>query len=121
MADMIITIPKDQLLDAVRTNLIKHEAAYREASIGYKNTLASKLAAVLADVEIGKDTEAELRRVLLMPKPKNYGNQYARVIRMLEMHMGATLQLTEDQFRNYVEDDWDWTSDFHAGSSPYRS
>lgn len=120
MTNMTVQVPKKQLFDVLYTNRQNHEAAYKESSEGYRQTLLSQLANILSDLKIGKDVQADLRRVMMLPKPKSYSTEYGRVLKMLELHTGETMAIDEDQFKNYIEDDWSWSDEFAASTRAYK-
>ena len=43
-----------------------------------------------------------------LPVPEDHTRDYDRVIRMVEMHRGETLELDQEHFAQYVMDDWGW-------------
>ena len=55
------------------------------------------------------------------PKPVNATKEYERAIRMLEMTTRENVELTADEFRNYVEDDWEWSREAKTINSMYLS
>ena len=120
MPDMIVTVNQKVLLGFVTTNMEKHQREYHEARAGYADKLNTELSQILTDLQLGKDVYDRLRKVALMPKPRSYAAEYQRVVRMLELHTGETVSLSEEQYQNYVEDDWRWSGDFMSGTAPYK-
>lgn len=121
MTDVKIKVSKAELADVVGRNYKKHLDDYREACEGYRLKLLADLATLLSDLQIGKDIDLALRQVARLPRPQSHGSEYSRVIRMLGMHTGDTLEMSEDQFRNYVEDDWSWSSEFGTSVELYKA
>jgi hypothetical protein len=110
-----LQVQKAELLETLKTNLIKHETEYKAARLGYRNALTSKLSDMLSQIEVGKEVETKID----LPKPRNHGSDYTRVIRMLEMSIGDSITINEEQFRQYVMDDWDWRQDFTTTVTRY--
>jgi len=110
-----VQVNKGELLETLKGNQLKHESEYKAARLGYRNALTLKLSVMLGDIEVGKEIDTRID----LPKPRYYGNDYTRTIRMLEMHQEDVVTLSEEQFRHYVMDDWDWRNEFIAMSSQY--
>jgi hypothetical protein len=54
-----------------------------------------------------------------MTRPEDHTRDYDRVIAMLERHQGEAIDLLEDDFAMYVQDDWAWKAQFLASNSGY--
>lgn len=52
------------------------------------------------------------------PVPVDHTKDYARVLRMLDVHAADTIQLSEMDVVRYVHDDWDWQLEF-ANTASY--
>lgn len=110
-----VTVSKNELLAAMRANLTKHEAEYKEAIEGYKAAVIARLKKMLACAEAGKPVEEKIG----LPAPESHTEDYERVIRMLEMSKAEEISITENQFSQYVLDKWNWQRAFKALSTQY--
>jgi hypothetical protein len=45
-------------------------------------------------------------------QPESHMGDYARVLKMLEMDIKPEIMLDEQQFANYVMDEWNWKYNF---------
>lgn len=121
MSDVTVTVVKERLLDILRGNQASHTQTFREAIDGYRDKLKEGLNKLLSDLSYGRRIRDDLQRLAFLSEPESHAAEYSRVIRMLEMHQGETVQLSEEQFKNYVEDDWKWSDNFKTVSSSYSS
>jgi hypothetical protein len=58
---------------------------------------------------------------LSLEAPKDHTRDYDRAIAMVEMHQGETIQLTEEDVAQYIQDDWRWKRAFINNSSSYAA
>lgn len=113
----VVTVNKFELLNALNDNLAKHEAELSEAKADFQVALKKRLASMLKDVKAGKEINLN---VGISPPPDNR-KSYQRVIHMLGMSVAEQIQITEQQYANYVLDEWNWKGQFHAVTSAYKS
>jgi hypothetical protein len=75
---------------------------------------------MLTDAKAGKP----IRRAISLPEPVDHTSDYARVVSTLEMSAEDIVQLSADQFDQYVLDNWNWrkfayeTNQYLATSAP---
>ena len=116
-----VTIEKADLLKTVRENRDKHEAEHATARAGYVEKLEKelrRLADKLADGKhVGRERIMQLMRDL--PEPESHVDDYDRVIRMLEMSVDSQVEITANDFDQFVMDEWGWKGAFAATNSRY--
>lgn len=112
----IITVKKEELLKALETNREVHTREYADAIAGYHEAVLAELGKMYADAKEGK----EYRKHVNLAEPENHTKDYDRVIRMLQMCVPETVQITEVDFTQYVLDEWNWKGRFLATSSSYK-
>lgn len=112
----VITVRKEELLRALRTNRTEHEKAYAEAHAGYCEAVVKTLEEMVAEARAG----TAFRKEVKLAEPQDHTKDYDRVIRMLEMSVSEQLQVTEQEFTMYVLDDWAWKGQFVATSNVYK-
>lgn len=112
----IITVKKQDLLKALNGNLEVHAREFRDALTGYHKAVTDELAKMLADAREGK----EYRKVVNLSEPEDHTKDYERVIRMLEMSVQDEVRITEQEFSQYVLDEWGWKGRFIATSIAYK-
>ena len=115
-----VKVEKNQLLDIVRNNKIKHIKEFDESVKDYKKA-AIKIAK--EHVELAKTGDLDqIAKIRAMPqKPFSYEKDYDRAIRMLELSVEDTIELEEDIFNQLVLDEWNWKNAFVASASLYKT
>ena len=98
-----VTVSKDILLDIVVENRAAHEAMYQEAVAGFE---AATLKLLVDELNKFKDKPQTVRVNANMPT--NHLKEYDRIIRMIEMHTSPEIEISQNDFARYVEDDWEW-------------
>jgi hypothetical protein len=102
------------LLDALKTNLTKHQKAYAQAVIDYRTALQIDLTAALVQAN---DPKARLDKIKVdFSHPQSYASQYQNVIDMLELSVDEVINLDSPAFRAYVKDEWSWKAGFDASN-----
>ena len=110
-----IVVKKDHLLEVLRDNRYAHEATYNEAITAFREMAIEKLECFLEDVRAG----GEVPDYLGLTEPVSHSEDYNRVIDMLTMDVADTVELDEQEFSQYVQDNWHWKRDFVRMSSTY--
>lgn len=112
-----VKIKTQELLEVLRKNRETHQKDYDEAIVGYREAVIKEVKAALKKAQAGED----VYEFVSATKPKSYVKSYDTVIRMLEMSSEDTVELTMQEFNQYVEDDWHWKQDFTATSMLYNN
>lgn len=112
-----ITVKKDKVLEILRKNRAAHKGIFDEAVEGYKREALARLEQEIARIQRGSLAAVYVQ----VPTPVNHTNDYDRAIGMVEMHEGDDVQLSEDDYSQYVMDDWAWKHDFLSRNSGYSS
>lgn len=112
-----VTVQKEELLTAIRKNRDTHRASFLEAQKGYRDTVIKALDQTLAEAREGQ--RFILERITALIMPQEHTSDYDRVIRMLEMSVADQVTVTEQQFSQYVLDDWGWKKQFVTTNARY--
>jgi hypothetical protein len=112
---MKVRVHRDELVDILTKNMDAHRELFLKAQEGYKRQWIELLGDRLEDAREGN---MPARQVWLQ-EPMDQTDDYARVIRMLEMSVEDTFVLTATEFANYVEDDWAWSNQAFTTNSMY--
>ncbi len=112
-----VTINKGELLDILTANRDKHEAEYKDAYEGYLKACLDSLESYLKRFKAG---ECEKVRWSETP-PVDNTKDYNRVIHMLGLSVDEVIELTHEEFQNYVEDDWHWKESWRLSNSKYST
>ncbi len=110
-----ITVKKATLLERVQVNRDKHRAIFEEAVVGYRKQAVGMLEQHITRIRQGKVVAVQV----YLPTPEDHTRDYDRVLAMLNMAEGTTVEVTEQEFSQYVMDDWAWKRQFLASNSTY--
>ena len=116
-ADSKIPVDRKELLEELTKNRTKHAVDYEEAYEGFKLAFVKEAEKILA---LGKEGDFSKSHVGLTP-PKSHVKDYDRVIRMMEMCKVDQVIITEQQFSQYVLDEWGWQSEFSTSKALYAA
>lgn len=130
-----IRVDKAGLTQKVSINRDEHARAYEAARDGYAQALTD--AAVKLAQEITEATAEDIiamvqnprnrggtygdprYRLTQLPVPEGHVEDYDRVLEMLSWSQDDTIELDENEFRHYVQDDWEWKAVFAQTSATY--
>lgn len=110
-----VTVVKEELLNSMRDNRNKHREVFLKAQVGYRTAAIEELDRMLAEAREGK----RIRRVVELVEPQEHTKDYDRVIKMLEMSTADEVVITEQQFSQYVLDEWGWMQQFVGSTARY--
>jgi len=111
-----VTVKKAELLAALVKNRDGHRADFIEAQTGFREAVIAELDKMLADARERK----AIKLVVSLPTPEDHTKDYERVIRMLEMSTADEIQISEQQFSQYVLNEWGWIQKFTTTNSLYK-
>lgn len=103
-----VKVSKTDLLDRVRANRKAHRAEFEKALEDYQ-------AAVIKELEEWLDAARKRKNVMRTTRlrmPQDQTGDYDQVVDMLEMSIEDTIELTHQEFAQYVRDDWAWKDQF---------
>ena len=110
-----ILVNKEELKDILKENRRKHREIFEAAQVGYRKEAVALLDKALENARTGKD----IKMYFSLDAPVDQTKDYDRVIRMLNMSVEETLELSEVDFAQYVLDDWSWKMNFMSTNSKY--
>jgi hypothetical protein len=79
--------------------------------------VVEELSKRLDDAKNGKPVEPGFLQYF--PVPHDYTKEYDRVIDRIETQLDSIVMLTDQEFNQYMRDEWDWTDRFMSSSSIY--
>ena len=112
-----VTINQTELLGILRENRDTHEREYNDAYAGYLTSCVESLEELVAEF---KAKERETVQWTEFPQQSQV-KDYDRVIRMLELSVDDEIELTSEEFANYVQDEWHWKDNWTISNSNYIS
>jgi hypothetical protein len=106
---------KNELRLRVQTNRDGHRAEYEKAIEGYRKTVIEWFNEQINKAKSGKAYETYFS----MPKPEDHTKDYDQILDMIDMEEEDVITLTNQEFRQYVRDEWGWMQEFKATSANY--
>jgi len=112
----VVKVDKTKLLKILRANRDEHRSIFLESLDGYHK---AALKALQERIEDAKNNNKKVSLIFALEQPQDQTKQYSRVIKMLEMSIDDEVKLTQQEFANYVMDDWSWMDQFLTSNSGY--
>lgn len=117
MDELKITVDKTELITKVTTNRDAHRDIFEDAMTGWEAAMLADLEGRIAKVRAHKPVDLYIR----LTRPEDHTTDYNRVIAMLEMHQQTSVEITSQDFAQYVMDDWDWKRAWIDNASTYSA
>ena len=111
-----VTVKVEDLIKTLQTNGERHATTFEKALEGYKAKCLELLEDRIAQLRAGKTPDMISIRLM---EPEDHTEDYDTAIQMLDRHQEKTITLTQREFRNFVEDKWDWTDQWTLSNSQY--
>lgn len=112
-----VRVKKDDLLAILKKNKAEHKAIFEKAQEKFREVAIKELDRMLKVAREGQPFVLE--RFARLVQPKNYTGEYDRAIKMLEMSVDDTIEITSQEFQNFVQDIWNWSRDWALSNSGY--
>lgn len=110
-----IKVKKTELLAKLEENAKNHMNTFEKASEGYRKAMISTLEKMLDMAKKGKRVEHYINLV----QPMNQFEDYERSIGMLKMHTEEDIEITSQEYAQFVQDKWNWSQQFTTSNSAY--
>jgi hypothetical protein len=122
-----LKFPKTELLAKLKENREAHEEMYKKAHSGYMEAVAERLRNISTEaqamaIQFDNGKEHSIDRTTFFvdeEKPKSHVDAYDQAIEMLEFTTQSEIELSQDHFKQLVQDKWDWKHSFMAASAKY--
>lgn len=111
-----IKVSKNDLREALINNRAKHVEEYERSLNGYFKAAEKAVANLLEKVK-GRTSEIDLDINLV--RPVSYEKHYDTALEMLDWHQGTSVDLTQAEFRQYIQDEWGWKQHFVGTTQMY--
>jgi hypothetical protein len=115
MAD--VTVDKGWLVSVVTANRDAHRGVFEEAVEKFRVLALERLDALVKQITAGQIVALHVR----LPIPEEHTDDYARALKMLDAHVGTTVELSETAYRCLVEDEWGWHRAFVSNTMAYMN
>lgn len=113
-----IKMKKDELLKLVKENRGKHKESYDEACVVYKTQVVKELKRLLRQAKKEEDV-TKIEIFVNLTQPFNSLKDYDRVISMLQHETDPVIELSHQEYAQYVQDEWHWKQQFTATNAVY--
>lgn len=110
-----VRVNKGDLVNALTENRKKHKADYEKACEGYRDDMRTTLKDFVGKLSSGENVAVIIRD---MP-PEDHTKDYDVALKMLEMSVEQTIELSQEDFHHLVLDDWDWKRGWMMSNSKY--
>lgn len=111
-----VSVNKNQLLEILKKNKAIHENEYNELQEAYLESVISGLSKLLKEA---KKKLPEPKTALMLNVPKSYVEDYTNIIGMLEMSIDNDFTIDEEEYKNYVLNEWSWSRNFNMSKTAY--
>lgn len=114
---LTVTVATADLQRRVQANRDKHRALFEEALENYHKQAIKEFESRINRIRHGKEFDTYIR----LPVPEDHTEDYDRVLDMLEMHTGSTIEISTEDFARFVRDDWEWKQAWVGNTLSYTS
>lgn len=112
-----VRVPKDKLMETIKSNRNEHRRIFEEAIEGWKERVTKDLETAAEEAKAGRSFRIRFN----LPKPEDHTKDYDAVIDLLEFSLDDEFELSFNEFNQYVRDEWGWQTDFLNTSMSYGS
>ena len=111
-----IKIKKQELIDKIKENKKNHIELYEKAVIAYKEEALEQLGDLTTKVKNGKiDIKLDL------VTPIDSSDDYDAILEIFEWEVEELVELGQDEFRQYVQDETDFAQQAQFSNTYYAS
>jgi hypothetical protein len=112
-----VKIKSADLLEVLKKNRETHVSEFNSAKEEYRKDVIAEMKKNLKQAQSG----GEIVSYIQLVEPQNFTASYDTAIKMLEMSADELVELTMQEFQQYVEDNWHWKGTFAASTSIYNN
>lgn len=114
-----IKVDKIKLIEILTKNMAEHREVFLEAQKKFREVAIERLDAQLKSAREGRPFE--LHSLALLAAPEDHTKDYQRNIQMLAMSVDEVIEITEQEFQNFVQDVWGWSQRWATSNIGYVS
>lgn len=114
--EIIVTVKREELLAKLKENREKHVAEHARMVAARATAIVVDLRKALAVAEAGGDI-ADM--TLSWPLHDNMVESYDTAIAMLQMAVNVEMNISREQFEQFVLDRWPWKRNYTATNAGY--
>lgn len=113
-----ITVEKARLLEALKNNKKTHVDDFNLAWEGFMKQAQMNVEELLKALKKAPRGQAP-QLYIGLEAPRNHEHDYQRAIEMCDWETGDQIDLTEEEFQQFVQDDWNWKHQFNTSNQLY--
>jgi hypothetical protein len=127
LGELKFDFSRTEIMERVKENRDKHAEEFAVALKGYYLEVQEQLEKIAeeaqkASVKAGKEKDPKsLTYSVNARKPEDHTGDYDRILDMLRLAKNENIELDEQEFAQYVRDEWAWKQRFTETSSTYLS
>ena len=110
-----IKVVKKDLLNHLKVNREIHKIEFEKAMNGYRSALIIAFEKLLEQAKQLEDTA----HGVYLDRPKSYLDSYDSAICQLEWTTDTEIELDQNEFKQLVQDEWNWKQGFTAMAATY--
>jgi hypothetical protein len=114
LGNRTIKVDKNKLIEKIHQNKVAHIAAYEKAVLAYKEEAIKQLSQLTE-----KANNGELRLQLTLTTPVNNSENYDKIIDMFEWEVESVVELEQQEFNEYVQDETEFAKIAKISNSMY--
>ena len=112
-----VRIDKRELLVVVGDNRNAHREVFVAAVEAYRSQALIQLQQRIDEIMSGK----QFVLGFALPVPEDHTADYDEVLRMLDMSVDEVVELDQQEFQQFVMDDWSWTRAWQSSTASYMA
>lgn len=113
-----VKVDKDRLKQTLESNMETHTRDFEITFDTFSKRVVENLEATLESLKAGhKPTQQDLW--VNLEVPQNHKDDYERALAMLDWSTEEEVFLSEEEFRQYVQDIWHWSGKFSVDNKLY--
>lgn len=114
-----VKVKKQELITILTKNRAEHHDIFLEAQ---KNYRTAAIEVIDKQLELAKNNKPfVLTEITELVQPADYTKEYDRVLQMLEMSVDDIIEITAQEFQNFVQDIWNWSQNWSISNSGYSN
>ena len=110
----MIKVDKLDLIARIKANKEKHIQQFEAAKVAYKKEALRQLEELKKQAE-----EGSVNIKLTLTSPENVADKYDQKAEMFEWEIADEVELTQDEFKDYVQDSFDFAAKAFLANSTY--
>ncbi len=114
-----VTVEKSLLIWKIKDNRTHHRDEFLSALEVCKLEVERDLRDFADGIKSGK--KDSLKNYYSFEIPVDHTGDYDQALAILEWEQGESVTLTAEEFKNYIQDEWNWTATFKGTNSTYLS